>query len=94
MLWALAGCEAQRMLAGYPAPESPAVEAAPWPRLADGPTHAAPMGPGPDPATGAAIASGLTAEARAMAAQAEALAEPVVPVEELQAEAEAARAGR
>lgn len=90
----LGGCEAQRSLAGYPAPQSAAADAAPWPRLVDGPTHAVPPGPGPDPAAGAAVAAGLTAEAREMAARAEALGAPVVPVSALRAEAAAARAGR
>ena len=90
----LAGCAAQRELAGYPAPTSPQLDATPWPRLADGPNHARPQGPGPDTAEGAAIAAGLTASARAQAAEAERLSPPVFAVQLLREDAGAVRALR
>ena len=90
----LAGCEARRTIAAYPTPDDPAIEAAAWPRLVDGPTHAGGLAAGPDPAVGAAAASTLTADARAQAARAAALVEPVVEADALRAEASAARAGR
>jgi hypothetical protein len=88
------GCAARRELAGYQVPESPRLDAAPWPRLADGPTHGRPPGPGPDTATGAIVAAELTASAREQAAEARRLAQPVLDVAPLRAEAEAVRAGR
>ena len=90
----LAGCAAQRELAGYPAPTSPQLDAAPWPRLADGPNHARPLGAGPNTAEGAAIAATLTASARAQAAEAERLSSPVFAVQPLREEADAVRALR
>jgi hypothetical protein len=90
----LAGCSSRAVFAEYPTPESPTAASAPWPRLVDGPTHFAPLDPGPDPAQGAVVATTLTEAARAQAATAERLAPPVAPVEELRREAEAARAGR
>lgn len=90
----LAGCSSRAVFAEYPTPESEAAATAPWPRLIDGPTHFAPLGPGPDPTDGAVVATSLTEAARAQAATAARLAPPVVPVEQLRREAEAARAGR
>lgn len=77
LVLALAGCEARRELAGYPVRESAAAAEAPWPRLVDGPHHAAPPGPGPDTVAGAAIAVALTDSARAQAAEAARLSGPV-----------------
>lgn len=90
---ALSGCAAQREFAGYPDTRSPRVEGARWPRLADGPNHAQPLGPGPDTTSGAAIAAGLAATARVQAEQAARLAGPVVSVDDLRAAAEATRDG-
>jgi hypothetical protein len=90
----LGGCEASRTIADYEVPDSPAVDAAAYPRLADGFTHSAPPPPGPDTAIGAAVTSTLTAEARANTARAAALAGPVTSAEALRAAAAEARAGR
>lgn len=78
---ALAGCGTARLFSGLPAPESPDVAEAPWPRLVD--TPAAPP-PGtyteavPDPARGVATVVGLGEAARAATLRAEALEAPVL----------------
>jgi hypothetical protein len=90
----LAGCGSRAVFADYPTPESASAAAAPWPRLVDGPTHFDPLGPGPDPTDGAMVAGSLTEAARSQAATAAQLAQPVVPIDALRREAEAARAGR
>jgi hypothetical protein len=91
-LLSLAGCGSAELFRAYPAVESPGVETAPWPRLAAGPTRAAALQDAPDPATGAAVASGLRAEAEAANAAAASLAGPVVEADALRAAAAAQRA--
>jgi hypothetical protein len=85
----LAGCGSAELFRTYPAVESASVEAAPWPRLADGPTRRATIAAAPDPADGAAVAAGLGAEAEAARARAAGLAGPVVDVAALRAAAAA-----
>jgi hypothetical protein len=91
-LLSLAGCGPAELFRAYPSVESPGVEAAPWPRLASGPTRAAALTNAPDPATGAAVASGLRAETERAAQTAAALAGPVIDAEALRAAAAAQRA--
>jgi hypothetical protein len=91
-LLSLAGCGSAELFRAYPAIESPGVEAAIWPRLAAGPTRAAALRDAPDPATGAAVASGLRAETAAASAAAAALAGPVVDADALRAAAATQRA--
>lgn len=78
---ALAGCGSARLFSGVPAPESPDVAEAPWPRLVDTP-QAPPPGSYtedvPDPAMGAAAVAELGEAARAARARAEALTPPVL----------------
>lgn len=72
-------------LGAYEIAESPAVAAAPWPKLVDVPV---PPPPGtftaavPDPAEGEAIAVGLRAEAARLRQRMDALAGPVLTAEE------------
>lgn len=75
---ALGGCAALR--APLDALELPATPppAGDWPRLVDGPAPAAEAA-GPSPETGRALAEALGREALIGAAQAEALAGPVLP---------------
>lgn len=72
-------------LGAYAIAESPAVAAAPWPKLLDVPV---PPPPGtftaevPDPAAGEAIAVGLRAEALRLRRRIDAVAGPVLTAEE------------
>lgn len=76
----LAGCGSARLFSGVPAPESPDVAGAPWPRLVDTPeapppgTYTAAV---PDPAFGVATVVELSEAARAGARRTAAL-EPVL----------------
>ncbi len=88
----LAGCGSAGLFRDYPALESPGVEAAPWPRLADGPTRAEALATAPDPAQGAQAAGTLRAAAAEAEARRAALAGPVVDAEALRRQARAQRA--
>lgn len=80
-----AGCGSARLFHAYDLPESPGVDAAAWPELADTPT-APPrgsFGPGvPDPAIGMATAADLGEIARQAEQRVAALGQPVLTAPE------------
>ncbi|MEM0942312.1 MAG: hypothetical protein AAGI70_00050 [Pseudomonadota bacterium] len=81
LLLALGGCGTVGLFGTYDLPESDDIDATPWPRLADVP-DTPPQGSFsdevPDPATGIALQTDLSAAANASQARAAALAAPVL----------------
>jgi hypothetical protein len=90
----LGGCGQGDLFARFPDSESAAVTASPYPALAEGPALLAAAGPAPDPAAGAAVVDGLTADAAVAQAETERLSGPVFDVDALRRDAEAVRQGR
>lgn len=78
---ALAGCNTAGLFARYDVPESPEVEAAPWPQLVDVP-EAPPVGEYtenvPDPLQAARTQTALSVVAAGATARAAALSQPVI----------------
>ena len=81
LLVSLAGCASAKLFSAHPAPESPEIAEAPWPRLVDTPEAPAKgtYGAGvPDPAVGVAVTVELGLAARDAAERAEVLNQPVL----------------
>lgn len=77
----LMGCTTASLFTSYDLPESPDVEAAPWPRLADVPDTPAPgtyTAAIPDPAVGIATETDLSEAARQAEARAAQISQPVL----------------